>query len=335
MLTDLFFLATSLFVILASCEVFTNAIEWFGHKLNMAEGAVGSVLAAVGTAMPETLIPLVAILLPGGQKAAHEIGIGAILGAPFMLATLALFVNGLAILIFRRTRGRSLQLAINRRVLTRDLSFFLIVYALAVASSFIPLSLHWTRYLVALGLLGFYAFYIRLTLLDQGKVGDDLAPLHFARKHPKPRLHIITLQVLIGLLGIIGGAKLFVVYLERLAHLWGMPPLILSLIVAPIATELPEKFNSVLWVRRGKDTLAMGNITGAMVFQSCIPTTVGILLTAWVLTPPALLSAAIALVSAGLFLALMTIRKRLTARPLLLGGLFYLAFLLALALRRG
>ena len=55
----------------------------------------------------------------------------------------------------------------------------------------------------------------------------------------------------------------------------GLDPTILALIIAPIATELPEKFNSVLWVRTGKDTLAMGNITGAMVFQSCVPTVLG------------------------------------------------------------
>ena len=55
----------ALAVILVAAELFTNGIEWFGHKLNLAEGAVGSVLAAVGTALPETMIPLVAILFAG------------------------------------------------------------------------------------------------------------------------------------------------------------------------------------------------------------------------------------------------------------------------------
>ena len=57
--------------------------------------------------------------------------------------------------------------------------------------------------------------------------------------------------------------------------LWGG---VLALVLAPLATELPEKFNSLIWVRQNKDTLAMGNITGAMVFQSCIPTAIGIIL---------------------------------------------------------
>jgi cation:H+ antiporter len=333
MLADIFFLLASLVVILVSCEAFTNAIEWFGRRLDLAEGAVGSVLAAVGTAMPETLIPLVAILLSGGQAASHQIGIGAIVGAPFMLSTLALFVNGVAILFFHRTSQRALSLTVNQKVLSRDLIFFLIVYGLAVLSSYLPNALHWVRYLVALGLLGFYGFYILWTLADEGKVGEDLMPLHFARSHPRPRLQIITFQVIIGLLGIIGGAKLFVIYVEKLSLLLGTPPLTLSLIIAPIATELPEKFNSVLWVRRGKDTLAMGNITGAMVFQSAIPTTLGILLTSWVLDNQALLSATIAMASAAIILLVMRLHGRLTARILLLGGLFYALFILALVFR--
>src|SRR4026208_289758 len=55
---DLLILAVALVIILLAAELFTNGIEWFGHKLNLAEGAVGSVLAAVGTALPGTVIPL-------------------------------------------------------------------------------------------------------------------------------------------------------------------------------------------------------------------------------------------------------------------------------------
>jgi cation:H+ antiporter len=50
-------------LILVGAELFTNGIEWFGNRLQLAEGAVGSVLAAVGTALPETMIPIVAIVV--------------------------------------------------------------------------------------------------------------------------------------------------------------------------------------------------------------------------------------------------------------------------------
>ena len=109
---DIVLLIGSLAIILIAAELFTNGIEWFGHRLNLAEGAVGSVLAAVATAMPETLIPVIAILGPvlfgGDPEASHAIGAGAILGAPFMLSTLAMFVTGVAVLLLRahRRRGR-------------------------------------------------------------------------------------------------------------------------------------------------------------------------------------------------------------------------------------
>src|SRR5918996_3581958 len=90
-------------VILLGAELFTNGIEWFGHKLKLAEGAVGSVLAAVGTALPETMIPIIAILFGTGD-ASHAVGIGAILGAPFMLSTLAMFVTGAAVIVSRGRR---------------------------------------------------------------------------------------------------------------------------------------------------------------------------------------------------------------------------------------
>jgi cation:H+ antiporter len=91
----------------------------------------------------------------------------------------------------------------------------------------------------------------------------------------------------------IGGAHLFVEQAIELAERIGVEPLALSLILAPLATELPEKANSFFWVREGKDALALGNITGAMVFQSTIPVAFGLILTDWDLDRFAMLSASL------------------------------------------
>src|SRR5512132_3768865 len=90
-------------VILVGAELFTNGIEWLGRKMGMAEGAVGSVFAAVGTALPETMIPVIAILF-GSSPESHDVGVGAVLGAPFMLATLAMAITGIVVLASRRVR---------------------------------------------------------------------------------------------------------------------------------------------------------------------------------------------------------------------------------------
>jgi cation:H+ antiporter len=127
-----------------------------------------------------------------------------------------------------------------------------------------------------------------------------------------PSLMLILFQVGGSLAVMIMGAHTFVESLEHVSVRFGMDPLLFALILAPVATELPEKFNSVTWTWKGRDTLAIGNITGAMVFQSTFPVCVGLLFTEWKLTGMAFFSAVIALVSAFVVLLDITFRKRIS-----------------------
>ena len=336
---DLVVLAVAFLTILLGAELFTNGIEWFGRKLGIAEGAVGSVLAAVGTALPETMIPLIAILVTGGA-AANEVGIGAILGAPFMLSTLAMFVTGVAVLGVARRRTTGDEMLVDTGVLVHDVRTFILAYALAVGTAFLPAELVWPRWVVAVLLIGIYAWYVRSHLRGEPSSGDgDLAPLRLHRFDTRapihlsdPRLRIVTVQVLVALGCIVAGAYAFVGAVEDIAHSLGADEALLALVIAPIATELPEKFNSVLWVRQRKDTLAMGNITGAMVFQSTIPTVVGLVFAPahWAVTGSSILSfasAGIAFAACAAIFLPMIVRGRLNGRGLLVGGVFYLGYI--------
>ncbi len=341
---ELLELAIALVVILIAAELFTNGIEWFGRHLNLAEGAVGSVLAAVGTALPETMIPLVAIIFAtqsADPSAAQHIGVGAILGAPFMLATLAMFVTGLGVILSRRRRPTGQQMVVDTKVLGMDIRYFFAAYGIAVAAALVPADLVVLRYAAIVLLIGIYAWYVKKHFEAEATAhNSDLAPLRFhrvdrraRRSDPQvPRLRIINAQVLVALAMIIGGAVVFVNAVEHIATGAGLDPALLALVIAPIATELPEKFNSLIWVRQGKDTLAMGNITGAMVFQSCIPTAIGVVLaaSAWTITSDSLISfasAGIAFISTAVIFLPMVRRGTLSGRHLLIGGLFYLVYL--------
>ena len=334
-------LALALITILIGAELFTNGIEWVGRKLDLAEGAVGSVLAAVGTALPETMIPIIAIGFGTGE-ASHAVGIGAILGAPFMLSTLAMFVTGLGVLAFRRRRATGDVMRITAPTLLHDMRYFVVAYALAIGAAFLPLEPAWPKWIVAVGLLLIYSWYVRGHFAADPEIDvEDLTPLRFhridyraQRANPEvPRLRVVNLQVLFALGCIVVGALFFVDAVEEVAAALGVDELLLALVVAPIATELPEKFNSIIWVRQGKDTLSMGNITGAMVFQSTIPTVVALLFAsnAWHVGEDswiAFASAAIAFAaSAAIFLPLAR-RGTLRGQNLLVGGLFYLGYLI-------
>jgi cation:H+ antiporter len=342
---DILILIGAFVVILLGAELFTNGIEWFGRKLGLAEGAVGSVLAAVGTALPETMIPIIAILSGGGSESSHGIGVGAILGAPFMLSTLAMFVTGVAVLYVARNRPKRDEMIVDTKVLAHDMRYFGIAYAIAIGAAFLPLEPSWLKWIVALVLIGIYAWYVKGHFEDDPSVDlEDLAPLRFNRLDRAtpndalaiPRLRIVNIQVLAALGLIIVGAIFFVGSVEHLATTIGIDPVILALVIAPIATELPEKFNSVIWVRQGKDTLAMGNITGAMVFQSTIPTVVALLFAAdaWHFSADsrvAFLSAGIAFAASAVIFIPMARSGRLLGKNLLVGGLFYVAYLVIVA----
>jgi cation:H+ antiporter len=339
---ELVILVGSFVIILAGAELFTNGIEWFGRKLGLAEGAVGSVLAAVGTALPETMIPIVAILFSGHEHS-DEIGVGAILGAPFMLATLAMFVTGVAVMVQARRRPLGDVMPVDTKVLGADMRTFAITYGLAIAAAvFLPSDPVWPKIVVAIVLFVVYAWYVKAHFEADASVDvEDLAPLRFHRFDSgrtaaldgAPRLRAVNVQVLFALGLIIVGAVAFVDAVGTVATSLGVDEVLLTLVVAPIATELPEKFNSIIWVRQGKDTLAMGNITGAMVFQSAIPVSVALIFApeSWVAGPGtyiAFASAGIAFISSAFIFVPMARTGRLRGRWLLTGGIFYLAYLL-------
>jgi cation:H+ antiporter len=343
--------AVALAVILFGAELFTNGIEWFGHRLNLGEGAVGSVLAAVATALPETLIPVIAIIGPiltgrESTEATEEVGVGAILGAPFTLATLAMFITGLAVLIYVRRGKRTSDMNVNIEVMEQDVVFFLVAYGIAIGAAFLPEAWRWADYVVVVVLTVIYVLYVRAHFRQGGTDEEpDLAQLHATRlpflrgrrtvlppEENTPRMWIIVAQTLLALAFIVVGARVFVTALEEISVGVGFDPRLFALIIAPIATELPEKFNSVLWVRNGKDTLAMGNITGAMVFQACFPTSIGILFTSWVFTAENALSfasAGAAILATLLILGPMLRSHRLRAAALLIGGPIYVIYILA------
>ncbi|HBX24607.1 MAG TPA: sodium:calcium antiporter [Desulfotomaculum sp.] len=320
------YLVGGLALILFSAELFTNGIEWLGKKLKLSEGAVGSVLAAVGTALPESMIPVMAILFGTGE-ASHEIGIGAILGAPFMLATLALSITGIAALICKVNGEKRECMLIDQSIMRRDLGFFMLVYSIAILAAFLPQDF---KSPVAVLLVLAYFFYVARTLKAGSTLCEtELKPLHFAKKQQEPSTRVIVLQVLTALGGIIVGAHLFVQGITHVAEILHISPFVLAIFIAPIATELPEKFNSLIWVRQCKDTLALGNITGAMVFQSSMIPALGIALTPWELSGLALISALLALVGASVVYLTLRIKKAIRPATLAFNGLFYIIFIVA------
>jgi cation:H+ antiporter len=288
-------LAAGFAAVLGGAVLFTNAVEWAGQRLGLGVGAVGTVLAAVSTALPESVIPVVAILR--GDPDGDEVAVGAIVGAPFMLATVAMALMGVAASVFATRRPQRTALRLHRGIVKRDLAFFLVLLSAALVLGLGAPAL--VRFVAAPLLVLAYVGYVSVTVRRGGAAQpEEELPDLIAdpTKHDPPASPAIAVQFVVGLGLIIGGAHLIVDELIDLAERIDVSPLVLSLLVAPLATELPEKANSFLWIREGKDSLAVGNVSGAMVFQSTVPVAIGVAFTSWELDGFALLAGALALV---------------------------------------
>jgi cation:H+ antiporter len=320
-------------VVLAGALLFTNAVEWIGHKLNLGEGAVGSILAAVGTAMPETLIAIVALL--SAAEGSEDVAIGAIVGAPFLLGTLAMGLVGLYAYLYRSKRPQGVELNAHKPTLERDLLFFLVLFAIGGLLAWGPPAE--VRIVVGIAFIVAYFLYIALTLRGGGEVQDEetLNPLIFERRAGRredPGLALCVIQLLVGLGAMVGGAHLFVEELLHIAESIGVEALVLALILAPLATELPEKVNSFFWVREGKDSLALGNITGAMVFQSMVPVGIGMIFTDWDLTWTAVLSIGLGVAGGLLAYESLHISGRFKLPAIIGWFVLYVSFIFAVAI---
>jgi cation:H+ antiporter len=301
-------LVVSFALLLGGALVFTNAIEWAGARLNLGGAAVGSVLAAVATALPESTVPVVAIIT-GSQE--DRIAIGSIVGGPFLLGTVAMAATGLAALGYRRRRPQQARLLVDNRATARDLSVFLVTFGVAVLLG--VTGPRWARIGAACLFALLYVGYVWRTLRTGGGADSEaeLGALYLdPHKGSPPSNPLIVVQTFAGLAMIIGGAELFVTQIEHLSTAFGVSSLLLALIIAPLATELPETSNSIIWVRRGKDSLALGNVTGAMVFQALLPVSVGLAFTPWNLTAAPLAAAVAAFAGATLAGVVLTLGNR-------------------------
>jgi len=324
MLTALWFLLSA-FAIYLACEYFVNGVEWLGRKLDLGATATGTVLAAFGTALPESAVTFIAVVF-GRTPEARDIGVGAAMGGPLVLATIAYGVVGAALWANRRhLRRPDRRLRVDAAHLARDQSWFLWVFALKVGIGLVAFA--WKPVLGTLFLLA-YAAYVWREIRCDDDAGDAeaLEPLKLRPARPDPELAWVLLQTVGALLVIAFASRVFVAQLETIGTAFGLAPHLVALVLSPVATELPETLNALIWVRQGKERLALANISGAMMIQATIPSALAIFATPWLFDAP--------LVASGVLTALAILYLRrlfrrgtaVDARHLLPVGALYLVF---------
>jgi cation:H+ antiporter len=320
----------SAIAIYLSCEFFVNGVEWVGQRLKITETATGTILAAFGTALPESVVTFVAVVF-GVSDAERDIGVGAALGGPLALSTLAYAVVGLTLMGSARLKIRRKDTVdVDYRRLSRDQAWFLGIFLCKLTLGLVTFpGKPWLGFLF----LGAYGFYVWKELRSGGSVaeGHELEPLKIRPKDSAPGLGWAAAQTIAALVVIFVASHIFVRQLDLIGPWLGMSPQLVALLLSPIATEMPETMNAIIWVRQGKERMALANISGAMMIQATVPTAFGLFATSWLLAPPLIIAGAVtALAVVALFL--MFRDGRVTGRGLACASLLYLLFAGALLL---
>jgi len=328
-LTIALFLGSAALIYFA-CEYFTNSVEWCGRHMNLGATAIGSVLAAFGTALPESAVTFTAVVF-GHTPQQKDIGVGAAMGGPLVLATIAYGVVGLVLWLNRRRLKRAdCGVVADYKRLSSDQASFLLIFAVKVGLGLVVFA--WKPWLGLLFLLAYAAYVWReITAGDEACEDDEdeLEPLKFNAKNPS--LAWAGGQAIAALAVIAAASHVFVAQLESIGTAFGMAPHLVALLLSPVATELPETMNAVIWVRQGKERLALANISGAMMIQATIPSALGIIFTPWRFDANLMVSGAVTAL-AIVALWLMFARKRVDGRGLAAIGLLYGLFALWLVI---
>ena len=319
-----------LMMIIYACSFFTNATEHLGCKLKIGNNAVGSIFAVFGTSFPETIVPIIAIfgayITKKDIALGQDIALGAIIGSPFMLSTFAMFLMGIVLFYVKRNKK---ELNLDLKNVIRQYKYFLIAYIIAVSSSFIPYKN--IKIAIVIFLITLYSTFVYRTLIKskQNFCENILDDLLFSKIFKvKEGLFCILIQFLASILALAFFSHFFVKEIGYFSTILHINPIILSLIVTPFATELPECINSVIWIKNNKDELAMANVLGGIVFQAMIPTSIGIIFTPWVLNFDILINILTVISFSLIFILTILTANKIKALSLVSAGLFYFGYLI-------
>ncbi|NHN57161.1 sodium:calcium antiporter [Calidifontibacter sp. DB0510] len=318
-------------IIYLACELFVNAVEWLGARLAVGAIAVGSILAAAGTALPESVVTLVAVLF-GSDEAGSDIGVGAALGGPLVVGTIAYAVTGAMLLLRHRANPaakRDDMAGVDLQRMGRDQVWFIAIFVFKIALGLVAFAIKPWLGLLFLAAYGVY-FWQEMRQDGDAASHEDLEPLRLQRKRERPATWAIVVQTLATLAVIFVASQVFVSQLEWAGPAMGLPPMVVALLLSPIATELPEVLNAIIWVRQGKTALALANISGAMMIQATVPSGIGLLGTPWEFDTGATL-AGLATLASVVYLTILFHRRAVTAGRLVVAGGFYAAFAVGLA----
>ncbi|MFB6470073.1 MAG: sodium:calcium antiporter [Vulcanisaeta sp. AZ3] len=303
--------------------LFTNSMENISRRYGLGGSFVGAVVSPIFTSMPELIVFLVAVYLHGGFEG-EEVGVGTILGEPYMIATVIYPILFVAVAIGLMLGSRGDAVLEVRRELIIPYVIFTVLYPIVLLP--MVLSSHVARIMVAVMLVIAYILYIRSMYRSQGIVIEEVEELYLGR-FLKDYVISMTIQLVVSTVLIFIGSKYLVDGVVGTARYLGIDALTISIILIPIATVIPESITALIWTYRGRDTEAVAALIGEKVLYSTVYPALGLILTQWSLNIDAVVSVTVTEV-VSLVVLYHVLKGRITWDVGVLGFVGYISYLL-------
>lgn len=233
-----------------SANHFVDGSSALAHHFGMPPLLIGMVIVGFGTSSPELLVSVQAALQgnPG-------IALGNAYGSN--ITNIALILGLTAIIS---------PITVKSRILRNELPLLTVVTAL---SAWVVYDGQITRVESILLLVVFVLLMGWSIKQGMSKDPDALAveteeSLSTTPLEPKKAIW----RMVIGLVLLVGSARLLVWGAVDIAHTLGVDDLIIGLTIVAIGTSLPELASSLAAVRKGEHDIALGNVLGSNLFNT-------------------------------------------------------------------
>ena len=216
---------------------FVDHSSIIAKHLGINDLVVGLTLIAAGTSAPEIFVAISAVI--NGNE---DIAFGTAIGSNISNIALIFGVSCLYLNASSKTHLSNLF----------PFGLSIIMLGLIIVDGTISFS-------ESMGLIGLFMLFMYILLKTEGIPEED-------KTEPTALTKSLFLSM-VGLIGLIAGANISIIFAENTAILLGISELIIGLTIMALGTSLPELAATIAALRKGRHQMVVGNIIGSNVLN--------------------------------------------------------------------
>ena len=239
---NLIFLFIGLGLLVFGAELIIRGSISFGKKLKVSLFAIGVVIIAGGTSLPELASSINAVVINHA-----DLAVGSVIGSNIANLILVMAATSFLIPISNINQNQINQAWIN-----------IFLALVLIAMSFLILPFNFLFGILSIGLL----FFIMYMQVKQGSL--DVSDVEEKGDYS---LIISIILILVGIVLLIYGSDLFVKSAINIANELNIPEAIIGVSLVAFGTSLPELVVGILSAIRRKVDFALGNVLGSNIYN--------------------------------------------------------------------